>query len=89
MKFSEAMLKGFEQVNGRQCKYDFALPVMGKPEAFCVLGAVSAGRGALGYSFWYADTDKFVRAWGVRPNALNDQGMPWEHIYGMAVAAGL
>lgn len=88
MKFSEAMLKGFEKVDGRQCRGAFFSSCDGKI-SYCVLGAVTAGHNSKNFHMWPEDAGRFSDAWGFAPSALNDQGMPWEHIYGMAVAAGL
>lgn len=83
MKYSEAMLKGFEIVGGRQCREVYVQTNdAGKPVAYCVNGAAMA----VGYS---GSTYLFYETWGCLPHVLNDQGMPWEHLYGMAVAAGL
>lgn len=92
MKFSEAMLKGYEMVGGKQYRGDYypTGDCCSAPTQVCVLGAVNLGDhgdalGAAGWEF----SNRFYNAWGVRATSLNDMGMPWEHIYGMAVAAGL
>jgi hypothetical protein len=95
MKLSEAILKGYERVGGRQCKhayYENGTP--SRPEAVCVMGAVSLAlsgnaAGDVVNPFAHKGVQAFVVAWDMAPSALNDEGMPWEHIYGMAVAAGL
>lgn len=85
MKYSEAMLKGFEQVNGRQCKEAMhEINCHGMVVAHCALGAIEAGGREDG-----GFVAVFYDAWGVAPHHINDEGMPWEHIYGMSVAAGL
>ena len=85
MKVSEAILRGFEKVNGNQIRYTFfEHDRHGRVVGCCVMGAASLG-GAGGQRFGRP----FREAWGIHPTALNDRGMPWEHIYGMAVAAGL
>lgn len=91
MKFSEAMLKGYEMVGGRQCKNVFHRGNPFDPDSVCVLGAVSLGDhgNALGGHIGWSFSAAFKCKWGVYPANLNDEGMPWEHIYGMAVAAGL
>lgn len=86
MKFSEAILKGFEQVNGRQCHGRASEWIDGKPFAYCCFTAASVG------SIENLDRAlrEFKRAWGIGVITLNDDyNMPWEHVYGMAVAAGL
>lgn len=93
MKSSEAMLKGFMAVNGRQTKGSMARTRHGKPVAtfdpkayrFCVLGATMKGGGRPS-----GLTVPFLAVYGVSPVFLNDEEkLPWEWIYGMAVAAGL
>jgi hypothetical protein len=94
MKYSEAMLKGFEMVDGKQLKKGFVAyrTDTNTPVAACAAGAVQLGltgkrtrtfSDASGFRF------DFNRKWGVDPSVLNDEGMPWEHIYGMTRAAGL
>lgn len=85
MKFSEAMLRGFETVDGRQCKGNYVRERNGKAYAYCVMGAVYA----VDFTPRMKDKDRFYEVWGYTAMSLNDKGMPWEHIYGMAVAAGL
>ena len=89
MKYSEAMLKGFKKVGGRQCRGDFEkLDRTGRVRSCCAIGAVRLGSGymaCIGGNF----ADAFRKAWRVDPADLNDEGMNWPDIYGMAVAAGL
>lgn len=103
-KFSEAMLCGFEKVDGRQWFGDYC-PRTDKgesPASVCVLGAVNlclrgnARRASIiraNRADPLSDTQfasAFREAWGMCPDDLNDDDqMPWEHIYGMAKAAGL
>lgn len=83
MKFSEAMLKGFEMVGGKQCRGTYTeWDIYLRPVAHCALGAAIAGG-------WKGADAGVQRAWGICVAELNDKGMPWEHIYGMAVAADL
>lgn len=83
MKFSEAMLKGFAEVDGRQCTGAYSRRDAKGRLARCAIGAACAGG-------WSASTGGFIAAWGVSVYEANDEeGLPWEHIYGMAVAAGL
>lgn len=87
MKFSEAMLKGFQMVDGKQIKGSYfkfdGRDVIG----CCAMGAVSLGSNR---RLSRVDFDRnFQCAWGLPSDVINDEGMPWEHIYGMAVAAGL
>jgi hypothetical protein len=102
MKFSEAVLKGFEKVNGRQCRDTLARDKNGtphypwdddpqtKPYSVCVNGAINLAETGDAMKFGrLADGVRFHRVWGVSPIELNNAGMSWEHIYGMAVAAGL
>jgi hypothetical protein len=98
MKFSEAILCGYEKVNGRQHIGGYS-NCAEKPEelALCVLGAGSLC--LIGQARMTSDSlafeEAFEKAWGFNPAALNDgrmegtEPMPWEHIYGMAVAADL
>jgi hypothetical protein len=90
MKYSEAMLKGFEMVGGKQCKDEFYLGSKETPTAICALGAINLGADGNAASTYPHDfVRRFTEVWGEDPQFLNDGGMPWEHIYGMAVAAGL
>ena len=107
MKFSEAVLKGFEQINGRQCVGTLAmnkkggLPGIGKlPYRCCVMGAAAIGATGNPYGEEQDWRLEFKGAWGIDPAELNNnrdqlyygkktEPFPWEHIYGMAVAAGL
>ena len=96
MKFSEAMLKGYEMVGGVECHDGyFAGGTPRKPVALCPLGAcnLAVTGNALGtnefLSMRHPDVKQFRRVWGEHVMDLNEAGMPWEHIYGMAVAAGL
>ena len=99
MKFSEAMLKGYQKVGGRQCRDHYYVGGSNKnPQAVCVNGAISLARcgvaepndiSPLKHRLQNWDS-AFVGAWGIHPQELNDDNkLPWEHIYGMAVAAGL
>jgi hypothetical protein len=90
MKFSEMMLAGYAKVEGRQTRGTAWRDAYGHPTAdtsrarsACVIGAINLGGGGCGFN------SALDRAWGVSAVSLNDDGMPWEHIYGMAVAAGL
>jgi len=93
MKFSEAILRGFEMVGGKQCKgyYCPREDDPRKPGAVCVLGArnlcLTGDATEEPGRFTDPDSDDFCDAWGIHPSTLNDEGMPWEHIYGMARAA--
>ena len=99
MKFSEAMLKGYQMAGGRQFHGGTYAPAddnWNKPSRVCVLGAATlalsgcaGGTGASTFTTLGPEVREFCAAWGIRPEDLNDEGMPWEHIYGMAVAAGL
>jgi hypothetical protein len=98
MKFSEAMLKGFQAVNGRVCRdCGYRQGAVDAPVSVCAIGAAMFG--ANGYAavrdvYELAMQDDFTAAfyaeWGVDIRELNDElGLPAEHLYGMAVAAGL
>lgn len=91
MKYSEAMLKGFEMVDGRQCKYLLG-DSFTKPTRVCVNGAVNLAVRGDPYK-WAAGSnrasERFEKAWGIRPAFANNEGLHWTEIYGMAVAAGL
>jgi hypothetical protein len=98
MKFSEAMLRGYEKINGAQFfggSYipDGADPL--NPPRACVLGAVNLGKYGRADVVYGADPaisdacERFEAVWGELPQELNDNLMPWEEIYGMSVAAGL
>lgn len=83
MKFSEAMLKGYMTNGGRQCRGEYSR-VDASEVSYCPIGAAIAG-GYTGLA-----SLEFFDAWGVTPITANDsEELPWEHIYGMAVAAGL
>ncbi len=46
--------------------------------------------GVLSPYLWPHETRRaFFDAWGHFPEDLNGDGLPWEHVDGMAVAAGL
>lgn len=89
-KLSAAILCGYKLVDGKQHFGDYANK---DGSAVCVLGAVNlclTGDPRKEYvGPLAADQDRFRKAWGDWAEDLNDEGMPWEHIYGMAVAAGL
>ena len=96
-KFSSAILCGYKKVDGRQHIGGYSNHKDGPELAVCVLGAGGLcliGRpGSCAASFKFEE--QFEQAWGFNPAALNDgrledaSPMPWEHIYGMARAAGL
>lgn len=105
MKFSTAILKGYKKIDGRQCVDFYAVdsrgnnsPAIEDVYACCVMGAANL---ALSGDPHHSDLDfrwreKFEDAWGIDPASLNNnrefcdlEPFPWEHIYGMAVAAGL
>lgn len=95
-KFSDAILCGFKKVGGKQRQFLFCTGDPKRPTACCVRGAanlcefgsaVPEGNAQLERD-WSRIND-FYGAWGLSPDSLNDEGMPWEHIYGMARAAGL
>lgn len=98
-KFSDLMLCGFQKVGGRQ-HFGAYCPLTDNPahpSAVCVRGAANLcdfGQADPGASTDHYERDRarvwaFYCAWDVNPHELNDEGMEWEHIYGMAVAAGL
>jgi hypothetical protein len=98
MKFSEAILKGYKTNGGRQC-VDALEDGAGR---MCVAGAYNmATQGApkaICDEEWSKSFQRFAAEWGIDPVVLNnnyqDRGdtnepFPWEHIYGMARAAGI
>lgn len=97
MKYSEAILDGFKAVGGRQCRKHYYPPGERdptKPTAVCILGALNLGSCGSAYRNYHNGpgnvfAEAFERAWGFPPQELNDDGMAWEDLYGMAVAAGL
>jgi hypothetical protein len=89
VKFSEAMLKGFEMVGGRQTKGQFCIGKPSSPRAVCVHGAASLAVTGWADDWHYLPFERFCQVWGMTPLDANDIGLPWEHIYGMAVAAGV
>ena len=92
LKLSSAILCGFKKVDGKQYFGDFCAGEPHKPSAVCVVGAVNlclTGNARNQSEMPLEEFDKFEEAWGERAYKLNDEGMPWEHIYGMAKAAGL
>jgi hypothetical protein len=97
MKASEAMLMGFARTDGRQCGTTYySGGSMSAPRTVCVLGAINLARcgcavpaGLHSYDQQDRFSQTFEKAWGIPPQDLNDAGMPWEHLYGMAVAADL
>ena len=98
-KFSSAILCGYEKVGGKQHVGGYCRGDPEKPAAVCVLGARNLCRTGSatveeGEAQSNAECDRFKRAWGFLPQHLNDgmygaDRLPWEHIYGMARAAGL
>lgn len=105
IKASTAILRGYQQVNGRQHFEDYYFgPSAKHPTRVCVLDARNLGAtGTAEYCFHSGEPEfehAFKEAWGFFPSDLNDGGtfdrdeprmppLPWEHIYGMARAAGL
>jgi hypothetical protein len=97
-KFSSAILCGFKKVDGRQHFGDYCPSDEDPhdPTSVCVLGArnlclTGSAKNAAGMVHHQR---AFYEAWGLYPDDLNDgdgamPSMPWEHIYGMARAAGL
>lgn len=100
MKFSDAMLKGYMKVGGKQFT-EGGSSVVGsaryfpkgddpaRPSCVCAVGAANLGFGRAANKDGDCEGASFHRHWGVDVADLSDEGMPWEHIYGMAVAAGL
>lgn len=96
MKYSEAILRGYKKNGGRQCAYELHR----KDGAMCVQGAANLGgwgdKDPNAYR-WFGDDQnargRFCEAWGLDIINLNNgdgrEIIPWEHLYGMAVAAGL
>lgn len=97
-RFSTAILCGFKKVDGRQHFGDFsnrderalAVCVMGAA-ALCETGDPHTTDHDEAYRCRAAEaSDIFRVVWGLWPTEANDsEQLPWEHIYGMAVAAGL
>lgn len=94
MKYSKAMLKGYETNEGRQCAH----VLRDDSGAMCVHGAINMGQhGHAEYNYGdeverdkrLAFMEKFEEVWGDRPHTLNNAGLDWMDIYGMARAAGL
>lgn len=99
MKYSEAILKGYKSNGGKQCRYE----LHADSGAMCIQGAANLGANGSTHEwdgpFLHAGEcmAAFYEAWGIDPIVANngdyrEQGgemMPWEHIYGMARAAGL
>lgn len=85
MKYSEAMLQGYSEVGGQSVRGAMFRIKSGKPVGACAMGAVQlGGKDAVKFA------GEFIKAWGVSVIDLNDEErLPWEHIYGMARAAGL
>lgn len=94
MKFSEAMLKGFEKVDGRQCVGKMRTrDADGCINAFCAVGAAldteKGQEDLLAQEAFLMAHAAMKYAWGFGPMELNDShNLPWEHIYGMARAVG-
>lgn len=95
-KISDAMLEGFRRVGGSQIKGRHFQGSPVAPVAVCASGAVLLG------TFGCAEPDTtdahyellptfvhFQHEYGITISDLNDAGVPWEDIYGMAVAAGI
>lgn len=99
MKFSKAMLNGFEKVGGKHYRQREAEPGYGayfppgddpmNPSSVCATGAANLGFGRAANDDGDYEGDSFEQFWGVCVSELSDEGMPWEHIYGMARAVGL
>ena len=88
MKFSEAMLRGYAKVGGKQCFGKEKRVVGGRILAYCPVGA--AIRGGMSREDATANNFAMRHVWGDTVVMLNDHAtLPWEHIYGMAVAADL
>ena len=95
MRFSAAMLKGFEMVGGRQHFGDYCAGDPTRPVAVCAVGAAYLARHGnarkedyLPDSLVY-NVDAFRRLWGMDVAEANDLRLPWEHVYAMARAAGI
>lgn len=93
MKYSTAMLKGYQQV-GKQCKHAFYNGDRNSPTSVCALGAVAMGTSgdAACIGFKYPTrarvADKFFHSYGVTIAECNDSGMPIPDIAGMLKAIG-
>lgn len=100
MKLSEAILKGYELNDGRQCVDS----LQNSNGAMCVLGAYNLATAGSAWGCepdrenWWIQRNKFRAVYGIDPVSLNNneeergeakEPFPWEHIYGMAVAIGL
>lgn len=93
MKLSEAILKGYMTNGGRQC----VGRLVDDKGALCVMGARNVGITGNPCDFGFPfmdDVIAFAREWGTPIVTLNNneadgEPFPREHIYGMAVAAGL
>lgn len=102
MKYSAAMLNGYKLIGGKgQVDHHWRTkdgdryssgptPSPNGITAACVNGAALIGARVEAWSApherWMAE---FEKKWGIQPQQLNNEGLPWEHIYGMARAAGL
>lgn len=95
MKFSEAMIKGYShpRIQGRQCRRAYGrtkhrspldYTEMGAAASCCAAGAVLVGGGNL-----KAFELEFEAAVGVCATSLNDAGIDWRDIAGIAMAEGL
>lgn len=95
MKFSTAMLKGYKKVGGKQCAKNYQ-----RGDAVCAHGAANLAvfgkadltrepHGIDAFPTFSEEMRAFRNAWDIDVVDLNDEGMPWEHIYGMARAAGV
>jgi hypothetical protein len=86
------MLMGFEHFRGRQAfgaSYTDGFERVNPDEAThaCVMGAAIFAEPGADVGAWNA---AFAKVWGDYPACFNDdEKLPWEHIYGMAKAAGL
>lgn len=96
MKFSEAVIKGYcdPRIEGRQWIKNFADDEV-NPTQVCCLGAANIA--LTGTPFvnnqllpqWVLWRDQFWNRVGVNPADLNDEGMDWRDIVGIAIAEGL
>jgi hypothetical protein len=92
VRLSEAILEGFKKVNGKQCKGVYYRGSFDVPRAVCASGAVNLA--TLGHAYTSgrqsrrirSQINAFHRAYGTNLVVLNDSGVDWRDIYGMAKA---
>jgi len=92
MKTSEALIKGFEKVGGKQCRNTAVqLRPNGKHDSYCMMGAINAAEGRRPYSFSNRHNNVVAKIFGEGIITLNDgmdYKMDWRDVVGILQSEG-